>query len=439
MSGRTGYWAAVGLAVAAAVISARARAAEPAPARRSPVVQVVERVGPAVVNIATERVVRRRVGGFMRFGDDLFDRGFEDFFGGRPRFRDEVHKSLGSGVIFDREGHCLTNEHVVRRASSVTVRLADGRSFPATPVALDPDNDLAILRFRTTEKLPHAEFQSGDELYIGETVIAIGNPFGLESSVTTGVVSGTGRALPKKAGSFEDLIQTDAAINPGNSGGPLLSIDGRIIGINTAIRADAEGIGFAIPAHRVKAFIRRTLPGPGDIPELGFGVTGDRAGLKVSWADADCPLKAGDVITAVSGRKITTAPQLKSRLRTERAKTASCSLLRGGRRREVTLDLSGFHDDDPIAWRGLRLEKVTHKTVARLGLAGSAGVLVAGVGAGSAARELGLAQGDVIRQVNRRPVETLADMRAAVKAIGERDALVVFLRRGKLYYGVLSE
>ncbi len=409
--------------------------------RRNEVVRVVEASGPAVVNIATERVVRRRVGGFMRFGDDLFDRAFEDFFGNAPRWRNEVHNSIGSGFIFDESGYCLTNEHVIRKASTISVRLSDGRRFPAKPVALDPENDLAILKIDADARLPRLEFQSGDGIFIGETVIAIGNPFGLENTVTTGVVSGTGRAVAQARGeNFKDLIQTDAAINPGNSGGPLLSIEGKILGVNTAIRADAEGIGFAIPTSKVRAFIRRALPGPGDIPKLGFGIEKSPGGVRVSWADADCPLKQGDEISKVAGvRGRPTVESAAKAVRKPGGKGLAVTVVRDGKKVAVDLDLAPLADAAPLEWRGLKLECITPKLVASLSLAGTVGAVVSKVEKGSVADKLGARSGDVVRQVNRIRISSLADMRKAVKLLGAHRALVVFQRGGKLFYGILEE
>jgi S1-C subfamily serine protease len=233
--------------------AATARADDPF-LRRTATVRAVEKVGPAVVNITTERVVRRR-SPFSGFGGDpLFDQFFRDFFS--PRTRNQTVQSLGSGVVIDPEGRVITNEHVVARASRIRVSLADGREFEATLVGADPNNDLAVLQIDTEEELPWVAPGSSRDLLVGEPVIAIGNPFGLSNTVTTGVLSATDRSINTNGRTFHGFLQTDASINPGNSGGPLLNAEGTLIGINTAIYQGAEGIGFAIPidvARRVVA------------------------------------------------------------------------------------------------------------------------------------------------------------------------------------------
>src|SRR5262249_44289017 len=227
-----------------------AAAPETDPARRSRVVDAVERAGPAVVNISTEQVVVQRGSPFG--GDPLFDQFFRDFFDSRPRR--STRTSLGSGIIVQSDGTILTNEHVILRGGRIHVTLADGREFDAKLVGRDPDSDLAVLRINAGS-LPHIALGHSDDLMIGETVIAIGNPFGLSHTVTTGGVRATKRSLQSGGRTFTDFIQTDASINPGNSGGPLLNILGELVGINTAIYGGAQGIGFAIPVDRARRAI----------------------------------------------------------------------------------------------------------------------------------------------------------------------------------------
>jgi S1-C subfamily serine protease len=221
--------------------------------RRSAVVEAVERVSPAVVNVSTTQVIEQGSAPFPRFRDPFFDEFFRDFIEPRPqRF---TRTSLGSGVIVRPDGHILTNQHVVLRASRITVTLADGREFEASLVGSDADSDLAVLKVDSTDPLPSVEMGTAGDLMIGEMVIAIGNPFGLSHTVTTGVVSATGRSLRSDEQVFQDLIQTDASINPGNSGGPLLNIRGAVIGVNTAIYQKAQGIGFAVPIDRARRVV----------------------------------------------------------------------------------------------------------------------------------------------------------------------------------------
>ncbi|MGD8564419.1 MAG: trypsin-like peptidase domain-containing protein, partial [Desulfarculaceae bacterium] len=215
--------------------------------RMTPVVRAVKAVAPAVVSITSKSRQRVRL---FETGDETLDRFFEDFFG--PTQRQTT--SLGSGVIIDgRGGLIATNSHVISRSSQITVHLSDKRTFRAQVVGADPDSDLAVLRIKAREALPQVVMGNSNDLMIGESVIAIGNPFGLSHTVTVGVISALKRSV--RAGKkrwIHDLIQTDASINPGNSGGPLLNADGEVVGINTAIYQGARGIGFAIPVNRMK-------------------------------------------------------------------------------------------------------------------------------------------------------------------------------------------
>src|SRR5256885_1182821 len=219
-------------------------------ARRTPVVVVAHSVAPSVVNIQTEATIRRRE----------IDPFFDPFgmFGGQTR--SYTAQSLGSGFVWSSDGIIVTNNHVIEGASRISVLFNDGTQLSAKLIGVDPDSDLAVLRV-DAKKLTPAPIGISSDLMIGETVVAVGNPFGLSGSVTTGVVSALGRSVPSKeeGRTFTDFIQTDASINPGNSGGPLLNIEGKVIGINVAIYAQAQGIGFAIPVDRAKKVIQDLL------------------------------------------------------------------------------------------------------------------------------------------------------------------------------------
>src|SRR5437899_5537333 len=282
-------------------------------ARRTPVVIVAHDVLPAVVNIQTESTIRRRE------VDPFFDP--FGFFGGRDRTF--TSQSLGSGFIWSSDGIIVTNNHVVEGASRITVNFNDGSQLPAKLIGIDPDSDVAVLRVDASRLLA-APIGTSSDLMIGETVVAVGNPFGLSGTVTTGVVSALGRSVPsKEAGrTFTDFIQTDASINPGNSGGPLLSMEGKVIGINTAIYANAQGIGFAIPVDRARKVIQDLLR-YGQVHSAWIGAVtatltpeeAKRIGTRVSrgalvarvfgGSPAQAAgLKAGDVITTVGGKAV---------------------------------------------------------------------------------------------------------------------------------------
>ncbi|MBW2175211.1 MAG: trypsin-like peptidase domain-containing protein, partial [Deltaproteobacteria bacterium] len=224
--------------------------------RENAVVKAVKNVSPAVVNISSEYEVVKRSNPFFDFGlDPFFDSFFKDFF--EPNYKRRYKRnSLGSGVIIDgTRGYILTNEHVIARSAKITVLLRDERELEAELVGAAPDFDLAVLRIQSKEPLPAIQMGNSDDLMIGETVIAIGNPFGFSNTVTTGVISALNRSIQAESRTYRDFIQTDASINPGNSGGPLLNINGDLIGINTAIYSKAQGIGFAIPINKAKRVV----------------------------------------------------------------------------------------------------------------------------------------------------------------------------------------
>ncbi len=280
--------------------------------RVTPAVKAVNRALPWVVNIGTQQVMRV---------NDPFDLFFNQFFNPHYQRREVVTKffPLGSGVIVDPAGLVITNYHVVQRARCIEVRLWNGKSYPAVLVGYDQPNDLCLLRlegdFAGTEALTAASFARSEDLLLGETVISIGNPFGLEHSVSLGVLSAFNRSLSEGNISFSDIIQTDAAINPGNSGGPLINLDGDLIGINLAIRQDAQGIGFAIPLARIELFLSYWLR-PEHFSNVYLGLEpgetlspGSRNGLSLPPLMDGSPLSKaglgqGDEIVAVNGRPV---------------------------------------------------------------------------------------------------------------------------------------
>jgi S1-C subfamily serine protease len=279
-------------------------------ARMTPTVRAVHTALPSVVNIATEQVVRV---------SDPYEAFFNDFFRGPVRyFKRSI--PLGSGVIIDPRGLVITNHHVVRRASNIDVRLLDGKDFKGRLIAHDRDNDLALLQLQRTgdtDELRAIPMARPHDLLLGETVVAVGNPFGLGHSVTTGILSAIDRHIEEGEAVFDDILQTDAAINPGNSGGPLINLDGELIGLNLAIRRDAEGIGFAVPAARIESVASKWM-----VPcRFSDGILGlftrtrreaDGTIVEVEEVQPDTPadkagLGPGDVIAAVDGVPVSTA------------------------------------------------------------------------------------------------------------------------------------
>ncbi len=346
------------------------RAASAESPRRTPVVLAVEAVMPSVVNIGTETIVRV---------SDPFAVDFDRFFA--PHFRYFKESTpLGSGIIVDSGGLVLTNYHVVQRASNVRVRLVDGDILPAEPVAYDVDNDLCLLQLTGPlegKSLVAIPFALPDDLLLGETVITVGNPFGLENSVSVGVLSALNRSLREGEAMFDDILQTDAAINPGNSGGPLINLDGELIGMNLAIRRDAEGIGFAIPLRRIETVLASWLvPARFSNGYSGFAtatvVSGAGPAIEVTQVWDDSPaaragLRVGDRIVAIDGDAVTRAAELGRRL--WRLVPGDRIRLETGAGRSLTIPVEAMSDEVLIRQRlGVRVQALTPSLRRALGL-----------------------------------------------------------------------
>jgi serine protease Do len=377
-------------------------------ARRTPVVEVFERSKDAVVNISTTRTVPMR-GGML---DDLFELPL------RPRGRQV--QSVGSGVIIHEQGYVVTNAHVVSRASDISVTFADGRSEPAQFVSVDPEHDLAVLRVDSSAALPTVRLGRSDDLMVGETVIAIGNPLGLQHTVTAGIISAVGRDLPIAEDLvYRGLIQTDTPINPGNSGGPLLNVNAALIGINTAIRGDAQNIGFAIPVDRVWELLPALLDlNPSQRVRFGLRVSGHDA--RVLEVDRDTPAAAADIrpndrVVRFNGRNVRDGIDYYALLRqTEPGAKVKLTLSRGGRQidADVTLEKIPPPDGAALAERllGLRLAEITPEQRRRLGWRQEAGLSVVGVAPGSPADQARIQRGDLIVRLGPMTVTELADV-----------------------------
>ena len=406
--------------------------------RRTPIVVVAHNVLPSVVNIQTEATMKRRQ------IDPFFDP--FGFFGGRER--SYTSQSLGSGFVWSSDGIIVTNNHVVEGASRITVNVNGGRQIPATLLGVDPDSDLAVLR--VDEKgLTAAPIGTSSDLMIGESVIAVGNPFGLSGTVTTGVVSALGRSVPSQdqTRTFTDFIQTDASINPGNSGGPLLNIEGKVIGINVAIYAQAQGIGFAIPVDRAKKVVEDLLRygavhtawigavtatlTPEEAKRLGHNLS--RGAMVVRIFDGSpaqrAGLRTGDVITAVGGRAIDSREAFSTATATVAAgQNVSLSINRDGAARTIEVRAG-----EPPADLGLRiLQEVAGLRVADERRA----VVIDEVINRSRADEVGLAPGDLIVGVNGNQVNDTRQLNTQLIAGAERSSVVLSVARGRYVYNV---
>ncbi len=430
-------------------------AADPARAsqRRSPVVISVEKVGPAVVNIST--TVRERVGSPFPFGRDDF---FRDFF---PEMfsREITRTSLGSGVIIDgREGYIVTNHHVVAGAAEIKVLTSESREFMAKIVGSDPRSDLTVLRIESNELLPAVEMGNSDDLMIGETVIAIGNPFGLSHTVTTGVISALDRSVRTEERVFQHFIQTDASINPGNSGGPLLNIDGELIGINTAIYQKAQGIGFAIPINKAARIVRELLrAGEVRFPWIGlelqgltealrrsFGLDRAKSGVLVSDVIQGSPadragMKRGDILMAMGGVNLTDLQDYRDVMAEfTPSDRPDVKVYRKGKELAFKVKLSSFPSEfaqDLVYQRiGIRIGKPDRKTRRRYGLRD--GVMIREVRRDSEAGRTGLEPGDLILKMNDRAVNNVDAFEKAVGRYHHLPSLTLIVQRGRYAYSV---
>ncbi len=416
--------------------------AEPKPqaGRRDAVVAAVEHTRNAVVNVAAEELVRMRVR--SRTPDSMAELLFGDLFD-RPRYRQGYAvTSLGSGVIVSPEGYVLTNYHVIERGARFRVQLLDGRELGAKVVGTDPSTDLAVLKLDTAQKMPFLPVGRSDDLMIGETVIAIGNPFGLAHTVTTGVVSAVHRNFKSEDRTLFDFIQTDASINPGNSGGPLINIDGQLVGVNTAILGERNaGIGFAIPIDRAVR-IAEDLIRHGEVREgyLGIEVADRRNGddsrsrgqVVVSAVEPGSPgeaagLRKGDVVEAFDGQPLEGAEEFRFRARElSIGATARLAMVRAGKRFQATATSVELSLDKVEALVARRVGIEVAETRAQRGRL----VQVRSVRRGSPAAESGLRPGDLVREVNSREISTVAEFRRQASRARRSGQLVLLVQRG---------
>ena len=421
--------------------------------------ELAEKAKPGVVNIRTVKttngggpVFRHFFGRNPHGGQDPF----QDFFGLGPQ-REFKQRSLGSGFLLDNEGYIVTNNHVVEDADQIKVRLSDEAEYDATIIGRDPKTDLALIKIDAPSKdLKPLKLGDSDTIPVGSWVVAIGSPFGLEQTVTAGIVSAKGRIIG--SGPYDDFIQTDASINPGNSGGPLLNLKGEVVGINTAIVASGQGIGFAIPINMAGGIINQ-LKDSGEVSRgwLGVGIQDltpelaeyyaikEKEGVLVTQTYEGDPadkagIKEGDVIVAVDGKRIASSREL-SRTVAEAGvgNKMSLTVLRDGREKEIDVKLAKRPDTEPTVARGearsddlgLKVREIDPEIAERLGLdENTKGVVVTGVNPDSKAAEADIRQGDVVIEINRKPVTSLEDYKDQLRKIDTGDTVQMLLRRG---------
>jgi serine protease Do len=430
---------------------------------------VVKKVVPAVVNIASSKIIRTPQSPFMSpFFSDPF---FRQFFGNIPsQPQKQLERSLGSGVIISPSGYVLTNNHVVSGANEIEVSLSDGRNFKATTVGTDSMTDVAVIKFDAKD-LPVLVLGDSDTIEVGNFVLAVGNPFGLSGTVTMGIISAKGRGNLGIEG-YENFIQTDAAVNPGNSGGALVDVSGQLIGINTAIIAGSgggnQGIGFAVPINMARQVMDQILK-HGKVIRGYLGITIQAVtpgiaksfglpkpeGVLISDLKRDGPaekagLAKGDIILEVNGQPVSEPSDLQIKIAlTPPGSQVRLKIIRNGSERTYTVTLGELPANgeqaetqagSPVpSLQGLSVDNLTPDVTRQLGLPRTThGVVVTSVYPGSAAAAAGLRQGDVIQEINRRPVDNVNDFNRMIRSLGNQNLLLLINRGGTTIYLVVS-
>ncbi len=427
---------------------------------------VAARVKPAVVSVYSERLVRSHAPEFrFPFGDDFFNRFFGEEFRfpatpGQPDAFDMPQRGMGTGMLIDKQGRILTNYHVVHGVDEIKVQLADKRTFGAKILGADRKTDVAVLELLgpVPDDLPVVTLGDSDTLEDGHLVMAIGAPFGLTQTVTTGIISARGRSDVGIA-DYEDFLQTDAAINPGNSGGPLVDMRGEVIGMNSAIETTVgqfSGVGFAIPSNMIRGMLPTLLKGESIVRgvigvsiqnvtrELAgqFGLTDNRGAL-IAQVNRDSPaekagLKAGDVIVRFNGRGVADTSQLRNFVAASKpGSKASIVVVRNGKEESVTVTIGKMAPEsaaaakpapgaeNPLAGLGASLQTLTPELARRFRLDGETGVLVTGVEGGGLAAMANLQAGDLIVEADRKAVSSVDELRAAFAQGKQRILLLV--------------
>jgi len=424
----------------------------------------VKRLTPSVVNISTTNVIKASPFA-SPYQDEYFKKFFEKFFSDQMPEREFRNRGLGSGFIISSDGYIITNNHVVRKAEEIEVILEGGKKYTASIVGTDPATDLALLKIDAEETLPAVEMGDSSALKIGDEVFAIGNPFGLGHTVTAGIVSAKGRALG--IGRYDNFIQTDAAINPGNSGGPLFDYEGKVVGVNTAVMARGQGLGFAIPINMAE-FIVENLKVHGRVvrgwlgimiqditPEISeaLGIKRDKGGL-ISEIKEGSPadkagLKRGDVIVSVGGEKIPDAAALARKLafikpgintkfvvlRDDEEKTFAIKLIEHPENEKIKKPVEKIKTEEKL---GIEVREITQQLRNRFRIKASKGVIVTHLVPGGLALESGLRTGDVIIDINGYSVDGLNEYHEALGKYGSRKTLLFLIERGgrTIYLGI---
>jgi Do/DeqQ family serine protease len=426
--------------------------------RETAVVRAVRDVSPAVVNISSAVQVRKRTSPFSGFGmNPFFEEFFKDFFDPRLERRRE-YTSLGSGVIIDgKKGLILTNAHVIQKTGTIKVVLEDEREFEARIVGADPDSDLAVLKIDSDKQLPAIKMGSSDDLMIGETVIAIGNPFGFSHTVTTGVISAIDRSIRADDRVYHNFIQIDASINPGNSGGPLLNINGDLVGINTAIYAKAQGIGFAIPISKAHKIISDLIQ-YGEVIQAWIGITVQsideklarylkipaKKGVIVTSVEPASPaqkagIQEGDIILAVGGKKLNSIGDYQTVAKGLAAgNTIEARIWRDGQKQTVVVKTRvfpiGLAQDLAYRLLGIKVKDLNKKRRQQYRITARTGVMISEIKKNSDLAGIGARAGDVIRQIDDYTIKNTEDFKKAIIKSRNKNSMVLLLQRASQGY-----
>ena len=422
--------------------------------------QLAENSSPAVVNIRTIKTIKGGGRVFRQFKkgpfgeNDPFNDFFDRFFGDE-RPHDFKQRSLGSGFIINKDGYIVTNNHVVENADKIEVILKDEKEFDAEIVGRDANTDLALIKIKPDRDLPVLLFGDSDALKVGQWVVAIGSPFGLEHTVTAGIVSAKGRVIG--SGPYDDFIQTDASINPGNSGGPLINMQGKVVGINTAIIAGGSGIGFAIPINLAKNIVDQ-LKSSGEVIRgwLGVGIQDiskqvaeyygikSKKGVLVTEVFPDDPAdKAGiepqDIILSINGIEVGTSREITSMIADLGVgETVKIKALRNGKTRTFSVKIAK-REETRISARstrkekqtelGISVENVTPEIARRFNLKDAKGVIVSAVEPDSKADEAGVKRLDIIKEINHKSIATVSDLNKVISEIKKDEPIRMFIWR----------
>lgn len=438
--------------------SATASTAVPAPAAAVPgsFADLAKRLSPTVVNVKVTKIEKVGLSPMFQLPEGPFGDFFKQFPNMIPQGPENRRtQGTGSGVIISSDGYILTNNHVVEGAKEVTVTVGDKEEYKAEVVGRDPKTDLAVLKIKPKENLPAAQLGNSDQINVGDWVLAIGNPFGLSHTVTSGIVSAKGRVIG--AGPYDHFIQTDASINPGNSGGPLFNMNGEVVGINTAILPYGQGIGFAIPINTAEQIIPQ-LEAKGEVTRGYLGVSiqsltpeltkalklEDSQGALVSEVTPDSPaakagIQRGDVIVSFGQKPVEDARALPIMVAgTPVGQEVPITVLRNGEKHQLSVMVGKLPSEraeegtsiQPTQGKwGLQLQDLSPQLASRLGVKAGQGVVVAGIQNGSPAERAGVHSGDIILEMNRQPVHSVGEAREVVTKASEKDPLLLLVKR----------